>query len=422
MKKLIAILVAFAMAAMLSITAFAADPAHETLLANARIKKTFIIPEGVKDPKIVATFTFTGNDSASSGLQDGEHVPAIADPVTITYTGTGNQTEAAIENVQFAALPSPAFPHAGVYVYTVAENEAVASETTDTDFDVTETGGPYTVRYYVENNGQSGTTVKYITVESEDGKVESFIDEDDSEDWTDGDDSNFEFKNVYTVKDGTDDPDPEDPTPTIDPEEAALKVSKAVTAVEGQTKPAESANFPFTITITPAAGQEETVLKAWKIDSTTGAVIGNAATPYLTITGAGSADFTLKDGETLAFANAPAGTRWTVEETLGGAAAWNAYTPKYDVTSAGSTIAGTQVTKDAGAGLSLKTEGETTPQTYLLAANKNDAAAYTNKYDNSINTPTGILISNLPYIALALVAIGGLVAYVVVRRRQDNEA
>ena len=37
-------------------------------------------------------------------------------------------------------------------------------------------------------------------------------------------------------------------------------------------------------------------------------------------------------------------------------------------------------------------------------------------------TSTGILISNLPYIALALVAIGGLVAYVVVRRRNADEA
>ena len=35
---------------------------------------------------------------------------------------------------------------------------------------------------------------------------------------------------------------------------------------------------------------------------------------------------------------------------------------------------------------------------------------------------TGILMSNLPYIVLALVAIGGMVAYVVVRRRNADEA
>ena len=45
----------------------------------------------------------------------------------------------------------------------------------------------------------------------------------------------------------------------------------------------------------------------------------------------------------------------------------------------------------------------------------------TNESKND-TTPEGILISNLPYIALALVAIGGLVAYVVVRRRNADEA
>ena len=46
----------------------------------------------------------------------------------------------------------------------------------------------------------------------------------------------------------------------------------------------------------------------------------------------------------------------------------------------------------------------------------------TNKLNKSAVEPEGILISNLPYIALALVAIGGLVAYVVVRRRNADEA
>ena len=43
-----------------------------------------------------------------------------------------------------------------------------------------------------------------------------------------------------------------------------------------------------------------------------------------------------------------------------------------------------------------------------------------NKYQS---TPTeGVLMANLPYIVLALVAIGGMVAYVVVRRRNADEA
>ena len=87
LNKFFAVLVALAMMAMLCVsTAFAEQSAaKEELLENARIKKTFIIPEGVKDPTIKATFTFTGQDAQSTGLQDGESVPA-AGPVEFTYT------------------------------------------------------------------------------------------------------------------------------------------------------------------------------------------------------------------------------------------------------------------------------------------------------------------------------------------------
>ena len=37
-------------------------------------------------------------------------------------------------------------------------------------------------------------------------------------------------------------------------------------------------------------------------------------------------------------------------------------------------------------------------------------------------TTEGVLINSIPYIVLALVAIGGMVAYVVVRRRNADEA
>ena len=46
------------------------------------------------------------------------------------------------------------------------------------------------------------------------------------------------------------------------------------------------------------------------------------------------------------------------------------------------------------------------------------AAVVTNNLNDADISPEGILISNLPYIALALVAIGGLVAYVIVRRQR----
>ena len=64
--------------------------------------------------------------------------------------------------------------------------------------------------------------------------------------------------------------------------------------------------------------------------------------------------------------------------------------------------------------------------TGTMTATANDTAGaamdVTNKYNPSEGSVTGILMSNIPYIVLALVAIGGLCAYVVVRRKNADEA
>ena len=53
---------------------------------------------------------------------------------------------------------------------------------------------------------------------------------------------------------------------------------------------------------------------------------------------------------------------------------------------------------------------------------KSNAKAFTNKYDETKDPETGLSIANLPFIVLALVAVGGLVAYVVVRRKSEDNA
>ena len=75
----------------------------------------------------------------------------------------------------------------------------------------------------------------------------------------------------------------------------------------------------------------------------------------------------------------------------------------------------TAVFNDTGA-----TYNPTTATDYTVAETASELQV-TNESKND-TTPTGILIANLPYIVLALVAIGGLVAYVVVRRRNADEA
>ena len=117
----------------------------------------------------------------------------------------------------------------------------------------------------------------------------------------------------------------------------------------------------------------------------------------------------------------------SVGETLTADEAAKKYTPSYKVTEGAVESATNTLAKDtANQGVSKTTETVLVKEKAASAENNKNAVEWTNENtkDAGDNDPgtTGILVSNLPYIALALVAIGGLVAYVVVRRKADDEA
>ena len=112
----------------------------------------------------------------------------------------------------------------------------------------------------------------------------------------------------------------------------------------------------------------------------------------------------LGDGDYIEFTEIPVGATYSVAETTD-----EDYAASYKKTVNGTTDE--NATNYTGAIAGDVTAGK-------------DKVELTNnctKTDDDVK-PEGILISNLPYIALALVAIGGLVAYVVVRRRNADEA
>lgn len=400
MKKLIAILVALAMAAMLSITAFAedepvaaADPAPATP-ATAKLVKYLQVPEGTAVPTVVNVFTFTDNMAASSNVTAQELTTANPGTQTITVNAQSPATSADDANSVYQAETLEAlgtFTHAGVYAYTVTETSSTITDGTAAQV-IVPGGESYVVRYVVKNvNGTP--TVTDITVQDSQGNKEDATTTDpttnDDTTTTDIEYDGFTFKNTYqkTEGDGT-------------LANAPLKVSKAVA---GDTTAAPDADFPFSITLTQAFGAPATAPIAQVYEGNT--AVGNPiSVPYGTAT-----DFTLKAGQTLAFLTLPAGTSYAVSENLTGEDDFAAFAPSYAVNT-------NEATGSADYGVTLATNS--------LRVNESDKdlVAYTNTYDEDIDTPTGILISNLPYIALALVAIGGLVAYVIVRRKADDEA
>lgn len=80
------------------------------------------------------------------------------------------------------------------------------------------------------------------------------------------------------------------------------------------------------------------------------------------------------------------------------------------------------VTEDDYTAIGYTASGEVENAAVVSDSTAN-AADVTNTYDDDKDeTKTGITMNNLPFIVLALVALGGLVAYVVVRRRNADEA
>ena len=429
LNKLFAILVAMAMVLSLSVIAAFADT-QTTALDSSKITKKWAIPEGVADPSLTTSFTFTANRAKSAGVTEDETLPSVA-----TVDAAYNNAQDATHDVLTAgktvsqdyAIPAPTgVTHAGVYAFDVVETQPVIVAPNIENDSVKKDNTQYRVRYYYENQkvktSEEGVTPETfenrvvltgITVAIVNGEDESKISPTPG---TDG--SAFKFNNVYEVTNGEEQP-PEGP---IDLDKVALKVTKAV---DGKDAP-DDATFPFTVTLTAAEGQELSTIKAYVYNIVDGTGANDTrvdSTPAgeLTPDAQGVISVNLKANQALAFLQLPTGTRYKVSEDLNGAPAYTAFLPEYVVTSTGS-AANATFTEKGSAGVTLLTKGEAATGTYLIGTNVKDAVAYTNVYDEDITTPTGILISNLPYIALALVAIGGLVAYVVVRRRQSDEA
>jgi len=127
---------------------------------------------------------------------------------------------------------------------------------------------------------------------------------------------------------------------------------------------------------------------------------------YIKISTSEPTAFKLKDGQKLVFVDTPVGTSYKVTET--GVAGYQA---KVDVTTNGGapvTTNGASIGADVATGATERV-GE--------AAN---GAAFTNT--NTGTTPTGLVISDIPFIGLIALAIGAVVAFVVTKSRKSRKS
>lgn len=395
MKKLISILVAFAMMATLAVTMSFAATNQSTNLANCKITKIYDVPTGVAAPEAKFYFKVTPTDFPNSTAltEKFEYIEYAAN-------AAGGEVSKNLPLSDFIAYGKNAsgkdfnLTQPGEYEFTVVEvagtpagiasdaekpaNTSYFIQDTDTTTaeDLAFEGKQYTLRIYLVN-GATDLEVRAVTL------VDSTKTDDDTTEDVDeskvSPETGFQFKNVYTK--------------VINETEAnggAFNVSKTVTGV-GDT----SVQFPFDVKIELDDATTPTPL------------VGKVGTTEYTFTFtdgvAEVTDVMIAHNQKLVFTTFPAGAKVSVKEKISNSGIQNA--ASYVVSNTGAI---TESVKDA----------------YKTSApiNAKSNVAVTNDLDQSTITPEGILISNLPYIALALVAIGGLVAYVVIRRRNADEA
>ena len=126
--------------------------------AYAVITKRLKMPEGTKTPEVTFTFTFTFTKKSVDGTElasDSNAMPAIK-PAAVTFTAKNiGNTASGVKTVGKQVISGAAFPHAGVYVYEVTENQNVTGYTPGYNETFNFSSAKYDVTFYVKN-GENG--------------------------------------------------------------------------------------------------------------------------------------------------------------------------------------------------------------------------------------------------------------------------
>ena len=339
--------------------------------------------------QVVMTQTFDGTNTETANTQPTSACPAVTiSPINVvvdgntTYQSSGVRVpKANMSDAELAAntqgvitfgsgnsTDAAAFPHAGVYAYTIAET---AGNTTGLDGNTSGTdkltydSRTYLMRVYVVN-GQNGLEIQGITFQNP----------------TTGekvDRSDVKFTNSYVE--------------TADD----LEVMKEVAGAGGdQTK-----QFSFTVTFS-APSVVETMPDGTTWDPTAiSGVKNDAGSTSVSVNSSGVATFTLAHGEKVTFDNLPVGATYVVQET---GLAGLGYTPTGVAVQNGETR-----TAHVGA-----RDTNYTSDSAFVGDNTN-SYTITNTADNI--TVTGLVVNNLPIILLAVLAVAGVFGYRAMRRK-----
>lgn len=414
-RKIVSVVLAATLCLAMGSVAFAASPVTgtEEKPAKAYLTKEFQMPEGTTTPTAKFTFNITPVSVDGKDYDATAHnMPTDTIEMNYTSSSTGATTAEGVKTYVNSAelFEDQTWPHAGVYKYTITEADGGLTEDTDdsTKETLTNSDAEYTMTVYVKN-GANGTYVSAISVvQTKDDNGDEVGEEgagtkvDPSQPGTDQEGKptggELRFTNTYTKKINVTPVDPENPDPDnpgdTDANDKGLSVKKIVTGDLGDT----TKDFKFTVKVTKPSLASETVYTA-KIMTP-----GSSTGEEVSFTSGEEKEITLKHGQELVFTDLYVGTDFVIQETDSDVSTSNEDVNKYVATTYSKLNNGELVTASGAASITGKvSEG-------------NDLVSVVN--DRNAETPTGILVNNLPFIMMIAVAACGFAAYITIRRRR----
>lgn len=358
-----------------------------------KVNKELDIAEGITTPTATFTFKFapkSGQNSANVPYETVTPTNGTIPNRTVTYgaSDTLPQGKTAITKATDDIFAGVTYENAGEYVYTVSEEQtgwtALANNIDTLTFD-TKT---YEMHVFVKNKFQgTGTYISNVYfVDTTAGSTTAATAKKagNAEPGTEGGTKVYKydlFKNKYTKKAGKTGDSPS----TINPNADALTITKKVAGgLASKTK-----NFTFKLTFKAASTDE------------TGTYTGTKGSEQIQFTKDVEKEFTLHDGESLVFADLPAGTKYTLKEE-----GTSGYTPSSAYKENGTLKNG-----------STGTQSQAYTVADVLIGEKENNNIVTNTLPEV--TPTGLLIDNLPFIIMIGLGLFGFI--LVAKRRREAE-
>ena len=358
-----------------------------------KVNKELDIAEGITTPTATFTFKFapkSGQNSANVPYETVTPTNGTIPNRTVTYgaSDTLPQGKTAITKATDDIFAGVTYENAGEYVYTVSEEQtgwtALANNIDTLTFD-TKT---YEMHVFVKNKSQgTGTYISNVYfVDTTAGSTTAATAKKagNAEPGTEGGTKVYKydlFKNKYTKKAGKTGDSPS----TINPNADALTITKKVAGgLASKTK-----NFTFKLTFKAASTDE------------TGTYTGTKGSEQIQFTKDVEKEFTLHDGESLVFADLPAGTKYTLKEE-----GTSGYTPSSAYKENGTLKNG-----------STGTQSQAYTVADVLIGEKENNNIVTNTLPEV--TPTGLLIDNLPFIIMIGLGLFGFI--LVAKRRRETE-